>query len=275
MTTVYYIGNHEPILVPLEQYFVTQNIAFEPYPLKSSPKVDYLLIVEPVKIGKEFYSLSTTWKPWLMIHAPKTRLMVAGYVESKHRSCLNLLDLPANLDEWLNEVPEVMSYRLINVGTEGKEVWFDPWAIELSKVGQDHNQMMRRLYLGHTRKTGNGRLMEEISGLKKEFEDFLFYRDKSHEANNIEHIQRVKEICSSSIPRLTTFQHRLQNYQPAIEWLPGIFTQILTINEELDKLKEIFSNPSDKKDFSREKFLSLIEVIHLTLPPIVFPEEYW
>lgn len=87
---IHYIANNDSILPIAAQYFESQGYDWAKYPIKETPETDYLLIIEPLRIGAELYAISTTWKPWLMEFRPHTRLIVAAYARSQHPNCLKL-----------------------------------------------------------------------------------------------------------------------------------------------------------------------------------------
>lgn len=276
MTTVFYIGNHDPMLEPLRQYFTAQDIVLEPFST-TAPKVDYLLMIEPFKIGREFYSLSTTWKPWLIVNASDTRLMVAGYAESTHTSCLNLLDLPPDIKPWLEKVPPISSYRLITPAEEEEiQDLFDPWTIGLIKPGKEHNQMMRRFYLGHTSTSGEGSLISQIGMMKKLCGDMIMYEKKSMEEGQGAYWDKKLESKATALKVWKDFKYRLDFYLPFLKVLPDGLRKVLTLENISKELEDVLNSPTiPNLEHIKKQLKELLQDMKFKVRPFVFPEESW
>lgn len=270
--SIYYIANNPDVQPVLGQYFQAQGYRWEEYPIKEQPQVDYLVIVEPVRIGKELYTLSSAWKPWLMDRRPQTRLIVAAFAQSHHSNCLNLLNLPENLKEWLKGVRVITDFPMVkSVDEHGTEQYVDPWNFGLISPGYDLQARMKKFVTGHFYYEHSS-LSGQIINIKKIFIDL------SHTDLSKSDLPAVKkEMLEELENKINYFTHRWKHYSPLFEFVP-YQKAIDKIREDIQELTEAIESIRQGKKINAWNKLPLrdtLETIKKEMNRYIFPEEYW
>lgn len=209
--SVYFIANTEPVVTVLAGYFKARGWQWLQYPLADMPAVEYLLVLEPFQIGMEMYSLSNAWKPWLMGAYPQTRLIVASFQHSRHSNCLNLLDLPDNINTWLEKTRPVSDFPLVDSGVEAADQkYVDPWNFDLVRSGQNLNERMKKFVTGHEEAKSFFALMTTI---RKDLKDLETYRERNNLEKAISANKSLNELWEY-------FDHRWNYYSSIFDYLP-------------------------------------------------------
>jgi len=173
MTKIHYIATKEKAIQQLQDYLRQQSaslIAFEPEYLK---QVDYLLILEPVKVKEEYFALSRVWKRRLMFDYGHIKLLVAGYAESDHSNFLNLLSLPNDFVAWLSQTHAIAQFPLQYAGGKSyakggnkHDQFIDPWDRKLPRRGIDMIKQLRKFLDGHDK---HNSVSNQLTRLKVSF----------------------------------------------------------------------------------------------------------
>ena len=76
-----------------------------------------IVLRSPVQIGSILASPERAWKKYLANQAPNTIFIIAGFVETQHSNYLDLLDLPEDLESFVNQaLPAGQNWEPINTG---------------------------------------------------------------------------------------------------------------------------------------------------------------
>lgn len=223
------------------------------------PQDGYLLLVEPFQIGLEWYNISTSWKPWLMEHRPFVNLLVAAFEESNHTNCLNLLNLPPNLKDWVKTVKIVSSFRLVESYIKGELKYIDPWEIGLAQPGINLNAKMRKFINGHE---SSKSLIAQVAKIRNKLID-----QKVRKLTTIEY-----EKCSRSWELISgrwDYYSKESSFVPYQMKMHQLREEVKEIKKELEEATVTFHSPDIKK------FDLLIDATNKDLAPYIFPELYW
>lgn len=131
--TIHYIANQGNLAIQqFATYLQEQDIHLATYDLMSLPKVDYLLIVKPIKVDSaandfKYCSYSSIWHRWLFKKAPETILLSIGYAEQNgHPNYIDLLNLKPDFKQHLGKAKPVSSFR-IYCDPKNSEQYIDEW----------------------------------------------------------------------------------------------------------------------------------------------------
>jgi len=263
---IHYIANTDSIKNVLSGYFEKRGWKWLEYPILEMPEVDFLLILEPFRIGTDLCTISTAWKPWLMEFQPRTRLIVAAFSRSRHSNCLNLLDLPDNIDSWLEKVRPVSDFPLIDSGDldeNQKPLYVDPFSFDLASSGKSLNKQMRKFVTGHE---ASKNFVSQVTGIRKQFKDLELYEKKNG-------LQKVAEIKNNLSNLWEYFHHRWNYYSTVFDYLP-YQKAICKIRKNVAFLK--ITIPQGR--YSQEVEEALDVIINTTrneMEPYIFPEKHW
>ena len=127
-----YLSTQENITSRLLQHFCKKHelTAFD-NSYKDYSQFDLVLIVEPVHIKGHYLSVFEIWKLFLAWHAPKTKLLVAGFNNKTHPNLVNLLDI--NETFVLEKAFEKALYC--------QDIWED------TDIGNGYDDVSKRLHL--------------------------------------------------------------------------------------------------------------------------------
>lgn len=219
---IYFLSTKPAVNEHLIEYCQEQKYTLRPYLFDHQVSMEYLMIIEPIQIGFRYFSLSGLWKAWLMDKAPHTKLIVATHAKRQHPNVLNLLDLPASLSEWLEEiypvaafVPQYGGYEVIN--EQKYDQYADPWERYPLRTGIQIKTEMDNFLKGHdsfnsfrAQLMRVRKAMEDIADMMINRDDFTsdFLERKTHE---------YREVIFSNWKKLF---ERWEYYQPFFAWLP-------------------------------------------------------
>ena len=273
---IHYIANNDLILPTVAQYFETQGYDWAKYPIKETPETDYLLIIEPLRIGAELYAISTTWKPWLMEFRPHTRLIVAAYARSQHPNCLNLLDLPSDLPAWLEKTLPVSAFPLVETKPENsgeRSDFVDPWAFDLTKPGNDLNLQMRKFVIGHEESKS---LFAQIAAMRKLIADMRYYQSQLENDKSDEEAQgRWQEAWEGLLKLWVYFYHRWGYYSKVFDYVP-YQEAIAKIRSNVEQFKkDIEKVTASGQHIKITPLDTMIKTMKKDMMPYIFPETYW
>lgn len=183
-------------------------------------KIEVFLILEPVCIEKNDYSISYLWKNWLLDHAPHVNLIVAAFTASLHPNFLNLADLPKSLYSWLSTQSfSVNEYRLELAGVDyeygvKRDVFIDPWLRHLPLTGNDMVTVMTGFIKGHD-KTNS--FFDQLVNLRKDLRDLAYWSGKDKPDEN-----RISTIADRLYYEWLGLRSRWMHYNPFMNVLPFV-----------------------------------------------------
>ena len=266
--TIHYIAHNDAVLKPLrEQYFAAQGIDLHDYTQRDTDTdVNTLLLIEPIQINKDYYAISSAWKPWLMEHHPHLRLIVGGFGKSLHPNALNLLDLPLDFKAWLSEKQPVSAFRFVEVASEETEAegpkkqLIDLWNLDLPLRGKALNQDLRKFFEGH--EMDRDYFFKEIGKMKS-----LLHKVASNQSD-------TSQIWGELSHLRERFVFRWKYYDHLFDWVP--------YQDAVKKVREIMKNlaaaePSGEQN--AQKMLSLLDqLLQIAKDEMfrhIFAEAYW
>jgi hypothetical protein len=255
-TTIFYITTKKSIVQHLAEYCAVQQINLIAYTVQKCPKVDYLLIIEPIEIGPTKYSLSKVWKSWLFVHAPQTKLITAIYAHSAHSNNLNLLKLPVNLSEFLEQTLPVGAFSPQYAGSkpikgQKKDVYNDPWERFLTLNGHDIKKEMEKFIEGHDK---NNSFYEIILNIRTNLKNLEYRLNPEH---NLYDQQEINQLINDTTRSWEYMQIRWNYYLKYFEWLPFHDT-IQDISKIMYELGEKMNDLSNTENLPPSEWLSYL-----------------
>lgn len=272
-----YIATKEKVIEHLQVFCITQGIELIPYEMAEQAS-DYLLIIEPVEIASKMFAISAVWKPWLMENKPETRLVFAGFAEGRHANYLNLLDLPADLRGWLENVQPVAAFRIQYAGVEERngrkyDIFTDPWCRYLPLTGWDMKKQMEKFTEGHDRERS---FFQQISRLRKILVDIRFLMKAEIPDDQKTTVKaNLAGLRKDAAKEWDYLKGRWKFYEPLFQKMPfenttaGINKKMQELGRVVDKVK----SPKNIPDISAIE--GLRDKVRYELKPYVQVEEHY
>ena len=272
--TIYYIATKEKTIRHLKAYLESQGVQLIPYESVFLDKLEYLLILEPVKIKEEYYSISRAWKRKLMLSRGNVTLIVGGYAESEHSNFLSLLDLPTNFRNWLERVHNVASFPLEYAGTEQfnedgvkHDLFSDPWDRMLPLRGIDIINQLKKFLDGHDKHNSVSNQLTRLRTAMVNME--VLEGDEKKET--------LKEVTHE----WDYLYNRWQYYKELFKWLPFYEASKKMENFFEKDIREVikapFNDKSEQLNFPtiKHKIDELKQLIKIEIEDYVDIENSW
>ncbi len=264
----YYLGNKTKVVKVLQQYLSDQGITLMKYEIEQNPpeNMEYLLLLEPIQIHTKWYSVSTIWKNWLLDHHPNVKLISAGFTKSNHLNVLSLLELPANMHEWLKKVRpardyvfQAMSKKAI-IGHKRYE-YRDTWENYPLPLGINIKGEIERFLVGH-------------ESAPQKIWNFVNILSDLHE--------RLKGLTAKQIQEkdgtaLILILERWEHYKTIFRYLP-FYLSVQSIMDKLFLIQRRLTNTNNDQQHSFEKDIIPIDIrekLYTEVHRYVYYEDYW
>ncbi len=167
----------------------------ENYRLTETYRNPNLIIVEPILIDEEYFTISTFWRIWLAKHSPNTKLITASFFEqvgdSNH---LCLVQFPSNFSAFLETAKPVSEMS------------------ETKVLGKNILGKIRKFLDGH----GEESLLKLITELKSQLDTMLFLLQDDAELAQV--LEVTWQGDGEKIHK--QLQQRMENYQAYFQYLP-------------------------------------------------------
>lgn len=270
----YYLGTKVEVIQYLINYFASQKIELKEYlPEREIPKdLEYLLIIEPIKIGDRFYTLSPIWKNWLFEHFPSKKLIVASFKTSTHPNLLNLLDLPSDMDKYLKNTHPAGEYIFQpsskKSGSDQYE-YKDTWENYPLPLGINIAQEIGRFLYGHMLSPIVSSYINQLSSLQERMVKIIDIKTKKKTLDDSQygnHAQELEQI-------LTRWSH----YEAIFKFLP-FYISVKSIMDNLRNLGEQLGYLTPLEQSSLEKKAAPIDIrekLYTEVHRYVYYEDYW
>ncbi len=268
---IHYIASNPVVLSVLSQYIQSKDFEWLEYSIPERPEAEYLMIVEPFQIGSELYALSSAWKPWLMEFRPNTRLIVTAFAQSRHSNCLNLLDLPDNLETWIQKVPPLSDFPMADTGKgndTGGEIFIDPWGFGLVKPGYDLQALMRKFVTGHEESKS---FFAQMVAMQQQFEGLQYYRRVEMEMSVVD-FEKTKVLGEGLVKNWDYFIHRWNHYSKVFKYVP-YQEAIQKINGHRIEMNGILKNEQYLE--TKNPLKEILQIMNKEMKRYIFPEHYW
>lgn len=233
---------------------LSKEIKFAPSTFMLERPNKYFLIVDSYHKLGFYYSISQTWKRYLSLHSPKTKLIVAGFSNYKNSNYIDLLNFPDDFNAFIKNTLPVS----------------DDWEIPID--GENLLDTMLRFFEGHGRES----VLSALSSLKQTINMVFTDLSLGYSFTDIWH----QLISSQAKPELEILLHRWLQYYPYFEYLP-FYPLIQEINDDFSDLSEIIAcNKPDEHLFLNypleEKlcriYYQLVEIDKLYIRPELYIE---
>lgn len=271
---IHYIANNRVVLPILSQYVQrSNNFEWIEYSILQRPEVEYLIILEPFRIESELFTLSSAWKPWLKEFRPKTRLIVAAFAQSRHSNCLNLLDLPANLELWLQNVPPVSDFSMANTGKvtdAGEAIFVDTWDFGLSNPGYHLKSQMRKFITGHEETKS---FYAQMVDMQQQLNGLQYYYEVVKK-DDVSEDEKAKErsFREGLLKNWGYFEHRWHYYSAVLDYVP-YQEAINKIQQNIGEMKDVLK--SGQYSGAKNPLQEILQIMRKEMYPYIFPEELW
>lgn len=266
-TTIYFLSTKQQVVDSLRQLYERQGYSFAALDVNKELPDDlsYLLLIEPLNLSREYYSVNQLWKNYLYKHRPECRLIVATYADNRHANVLSLLSLPPNLETFLNNVKPVSDYPFVHIGTEEKggekqDKYMDSWSILLPHSGRPALTDMQRFLDGHDRSKSFSAQLYRMRKLLREW-----FNDTTEER-----CHRLDEIDEEFVYLL----QRWYFYDKIFDYLPFADT-MRRISEHLTACKQKIDENKAPDEAVLDWMADIYDLTQDAINPIVFPLDYW
>jgi hypothetical protein len=277
---IYHFSDNQHVVRILSTYCAQQEVGFREISLDRMPdRLDCLILIEPRTITHEPYSISTTWKPWLMSHFPHTKLVVAVTGSNTHPNCLDLLNLPENIDAWIDNVLTVSEFRLIDKRIDGgTDIQFiDPWDFGLPKSGKDLNQQMRKFIRGHGMESS---FFDQVTNLRTCLMNYRHYHETAPDK------EKADAASEGIVQNWRLFRARWNHYDLLFDATPFKKAADLirkNIGLVSAPMSALVNGPEaalslSRKGYGAEEiklFDEIIQTVKKDMLPYIFAEDYW
>lgn len=264
---IYYLATKEFLVNTFKQLYEKQGYNF--IALKTTQglpdDLSILLLIEPLLLHREYYSVNRLWKNFLYKHQPQTRLIVATYAQSRHANLFSLLDFPKDLTIFLDQTKPMEDYPFIHIGTEEKfgetvDKHMDSWSISLPHSGRPAVLEMQRFLDGHDR---NKSFTSQLYHMRTLTRNWLNAPPEEKQKNRDE----LKQAFIYLLQRWY-FYDKLFDYLPFADSMQIISGILHNTKEKMDA--------ADGIDESLQDELSKVyDITQQVINPIVFPLDYW
>lgn len=264
---IYYLATKDALVNTFKQLYRTQGYEFIELQAAQGPPNDLsnLLLIEPLLLHREYYSVNRLWKNFLYKHQPQARLIVATYAQSRHANLFSLFDFPKELEPFLDQTKPVGDYPFIHIGTEEKfgeivDKHMDSWTISLPHSGRPALTEMQRFLDGHDRnKSFTSQLYSMRSLVRTWLNVTVEEKEKSWDVLKQEFIYLLQRWY---------FYNKLFDYLPFADSMQLISQMLQDIKEQIDA----GNNPDESV---QEKLSKIYDITQEVINPIVFPLDYW
>ncbi len=264
---IYFLTTKENLIDTLKQLYGNQGYTFLSFDAARGlpDNLRTLLLIEPLNLDREYYSVNQLWKNYLYKHRPEARLIVAAYAQSRHANLFSLLDFPKDLKQFLAHAKPVSDYPFVHVGTEEKfgekrDKYMDSWGILLPHSGRPAIREMQRFLDGHDR---NKSFSAQLFRMRSLLRDWATYSAEERHSSQ----DKLREEFVSLLQRWY-FYFKLFDYLPFAGTLLNISNDLFSIKEQIDKQGEPDAT-------AQEKLAQIYQLTQDVINPIVFPLDYW
>lgn len=101
---IHILSQFPKISLTLSEQYITRfgyDVCFHTEYHSDFMETEILLIIEPFKIDKKYFTVSKLWKNFLAIDYPSKILLIAGFSNYKNSNYMDLLKLPKNFPEFI------------------------------------------------------------------------------------------------------------------------------------------------------------------------------
>jgi len=271
---IHYIATKDKVVEELERYVAKAGYRLVPLDkIKPAKDIQYLLLVEPLNIEDDYYSVHPLWKHWLMRHAPDTKLLVAAFSASKrHSNFLPLLELPKSFGECMEKAVPVRNFPLFYRGTEERSLgikedqYADPWPMDMPQTGSPILPLLKKFINGHDKANS---FFEQLVRLRKGMMDLEAVMDTGGKGDQAIYRQVTMEFDK--------LHNRWMYYKPLLDFAP-FAAEVQAIAGHLHELggciraeawegcsaTPLLKPVEDIRDILKEKVI-----------PIIHAEEHW
>ena len=203
-----------------DAYFQKQGFASSYFDAALHPDTTVVLIIEPYLVATEWLFLSELWRKYLLNNKVSVKLIIAQFAECKSPNELNLLDLPTNLAEEINQALPIESFSAQQ--TTG-----------LTLAGK-----FRKFLDGH----GEESLLKLITQLRSSFDTALFMLDDGYDFEEV--WENMLKVIGEQIGKQLV--ERWEKYRPYFKPTP-FYSQLQAYDSQMfDQLVEFFTeNPTE------------------------------
>lgn len=191
---------------------VQWQVLHDPSDLANFDPLDKLIIIlrSPIPVGDLLISAEQLWKNYLNVHLPETKLIIAGFSSAQAPNYIDLLDLPKNMESFLEQALPVHQYwNPVNTG-----------ALDMS-------QHFQRFFKGHGKESIMDVLINIQTSLKMTIDAVQ---------NNGKDFNASVDALLNDLPQLwAEFKNRWDHYFPLFQCLPffDLFEKSYTLINDL------------------------------------------
>lgn len=280
---IHYIPGNEGAVNLLQKYLHFQNYQFEEYDLgKIDKNTLYLILVEPCKIGTQYFTINKIWKRFLQGNGYSTKLIVASYSNCEHSNHLDLLNLPANLEKWLEGIRKVDDFKIDRLIIDDEEILNDTWECNgncqtrWNQRGYTMESRLQRFFDGHRERS----LAKYLIGIRQTMN---MARDEIEATD--EEAYTYQEVLDKIVIKFgkkewEQLDERRRHYFPLFRYLPFQPT-LEKIENLMEEIRPFFENgfPYTQEEFLQaklpQKFNQIYDMLIGEIEPYSKLETYY